>query len=128
MRSSVDSKYSEAVTKAANAFLIQSGTGSAIDNAENALITTATRKAYNAMGHEAAVLVGTAAFVAKCVRDNRVTTRFSNPILDQKNRISIGTNGAEISEVRSFMNTSHWFRLESARGGAVYSTGFNLSF
>lgn len=124
----MEQKYSDAAQKATQAFFIQSGLGPELDSAENQALKMTTQKAYNLIGKEGAVVIGATIYIAKCIRDQKVTTKISNPLLDQKHSLSVGVDGVEISGIRSFNNTSHWVKFDSRQGEGRYTTGINLSF
>lgn len=121
---SVDSKYSKAINNATQAFFIQSGIGPQIDFVEKETIKNTTKKIYSIIGNDGAVILGTTLYVAKCVRDQKIATKIFNPFFNQKHDFSFGSDGLEISGVKSFFGTAHWLKMDQNK----YSTGVNISF
>lgn len=126
---SMEPKYSEAATKATQAFLIQSKVGAQLDAIELYATKRFTFKAKEAIGDGGAEVVGASAFLIKCIIDKKVTTKVVDPFTGQHHLLSVGVDGLEISGIRSSIGSSHWFRVSNnEKEGNRYATGLNFSF
>lgn len=126
---SVNVKYSNAARTATKAFLVQSGAEVQVNLAEDRATKAAFEGIKTLAGDDGAAVFGAAIYTLKCLREQRLTTRVFNPILKQKNTISVGVTGVEIAGVKSPAGGLHWVRLDSnASEGVKYSTGVSLGF
>lgn len=118
----IESKYSTAAQRATEEFLNRSGLAFQVDSIEEYATRTTIQKTRKFVGEGVSAVAGSAAYIARCVRNQRVVTRVSNPIINQKHTVSLSVNGIEISDIRSFEGISHWVRFNRSE----YVTGVNV--
>lgn len=126
---SMEPKYSEAAQRATQAFLIQSKVGAHLDAMEIFVAKKMAYKAKNILGTEGSIVFGASFFLARCIRDKRVITKISNPLIGQSHLLSLGVDGFEVSGIKSSIGSSHWIRFNNnEKEGNRYATGLSFTF
>lgn len=125
----MEPKYSEATQKATQAFLIQSKVGAQLDAMEIYVAKKIVSKTKNSLGDSGSAVVAASVFLARCIRDKKVITKVSNPLIGQSHLLSVGVDGLEISGIKSTIGSSHWIRFSNnEKEGNRYATGINFTF